>query len=752
MPNLTSAVFRNELRLQLRDYPFWAVAFLWQILLAFYLVDLTELGVAPGAVAWEIAAVGLPMLGAVAGLYLIYVMHREDSGKLGQLVDSLPHRSSAMVWGKLLAAMTLLGLLAAEIVVALIALELRAGTPLGAALPAAGSMLVWLLAPLVGAAGIGLAVGAVARRARLAYVTGVVLWLGLAIMGPTALVHLLGPVGFRWVEVFSPPMLVIQWSGLWGAFPLADLAWRQSLWIGGLGIALLGAAALFHKAGRDRGTRRVVPAAILILGVAMGAAAVGGEIVFHRRHLDAFLARAAGYEARGLLIPDRQPGTEAIRPEVRSYDLALKLGPGHALEARAAVEIANQHDRPLDVLAFTLAAELEVWDALVNGIPAAVDRQGDFLTVRPSGSLEPGATARVDFIYGGELWVWDIEPNRGYKLVAGIDDRGIWLPAGFGWYPAPGHQPAAEVARFGVGEYDVELYYNPLDYDPAEYRLTVTLAGPLELASSLGPVTPADGGPGATGGEPASAGSITGRVSGRSGVFLIGARDLGFAAGAAGPVVAAPAILEAALDVSAEAERALDFYRGLLPAEGPDELAVLATPEHVERWLGPSPGEGVLRPERTIGYAARTLVSPGWEATALRILLNSPRGSDLLDPWLGPGARFGGFGRETEQVSEAFRYFLKAVAMGELHDRTEYDRFLAMELEGSLTPPGEVDHYRDTIVALDAYYRANGLGAVRGVMSAVWEELRARQLDSAVVRELLGRAPALGGQGGAGDE
>jgi len=729
------AVVRTEFRLQVRDLAFWALLAAWQVALVFSLV--MSAGLPPAMRVWSTLSGFLPLLGAAAALYFASVLGRELDRRFSDVVDALPHRTQAMVFGKLLAAIAIWLVFGVETLAVLVALQVRSGLPVSGLSTALAFMGAAFVALLVSAAGIGALAATALGGGRLVYAGAVGGWLLLVAMGPTVLAHL--SVETRWLDAFSPPVLTEAWSQAWDIFARERLAWSQNLWQVGLGVSMAGLAALIHKRWRDRDFRRKVAAAVTALGVVTAACGMTGYLGAYCGIRTAFAEEVAGHE-RAAADLDPAPWLAVV-----SYSLDLDLGPGHELAVRGQLTVKNLGPSAQRELPFTLNADLtlDAFAAAGESAPAveALERDGHFLLVRLRRALLPGETARYAFDCHGEVWSWDLGWISGWgpHLVAGVDRHGVWLPAGYCWYPAPGHQRIAEVLAGGDGPDDntvVALRYRPIRYTPATYEVTLRGWRELEYGASIG-VLPAAESAGRSGdvGVP----SASGRTTTEQGIFIYGAPESAdFTEGDCGPVLVSPGLGAAGRALSAELARVRDVLNGLLPGPDVGPLAVLALPSSAVCFGSPSPGEGVVLSEWAVaGYGKPDPRDRDADLAFILLGSGSPPGFEPLDLWLGPSDDIRG--PEDWSVRRAFRAFLAAVTVGELYGREQYVWTLEQvrDQNSRQVPSQPGDCFTVVLEALDRIYTQDGLGGTGRAVTALWHVLQAETVTVAGALEAV---------------
>lgn len=755
-------VIRAELKLQVRDYTYWAVLVLWQVIVVFALVENAEFP--PGMRTWSVTGALLPVSGAAAALHFASILAREGAAGALDLVDALPHRAQELVWGKLLAGLTLWVLPGLEVVLILAWLWVRGGAPLAAFTPAAALMGAVYFVTAVSAAGVGLIAAAVFRRARVAYVFAAGVWVGLVVVAPVSLLQAVDPLRLRWLEFLLPPGTVVGWSETWGVFPDGPLVWRQVLWHLGLGAGLASLAALLYRRWRDPDARRRFSTGVLVAALVLATLGAGGYVSVFQDRLARAERQSTVYGESRVPDPDQETrGPLRGTTVVDDYSLRVRLGPGHRLSVDGTLRVRNGGAVPLSEVRLTLNNELTVERVAVETSPmqlpgaapaAEVQRSGDHVTIMLEDPLPPGGEAVLSLSYGGEMWIWDPALNWGLGLAGGGAGGGVWLPATICWYPAPGHQTLAyrvDIA-YGATVQGWTLERSAPRYDLASYRLTFEVPEALDLGTSLGPaVTPPEG----TAARPPEQGRRLLYVEGRAwtdeGVLVLGAQDLQVTDGEAGPVITSPALADAGLAASAEARLLLDFFSGLFPVPGPAELVLIAKPDRLGRGSGffpPGDGEGLVLPEATLASSSLGRLAfgdlgdiPGHAFSLLRDVSGGAK--DVTSPW---------FGREVPEwfaspevrralaVKSAFRSFCRALAVGEVHGPADYEVMLAVERQ--LGGRGEDEDWEAVLGALDRLYRERGLGAVKELLTEVWSPLSAAELQPEAALELTSSALA----------
>ncbi len=732
------ASFRTELRLETREWALWVLFGLWQVAVVFTLVTNAELP--PGMRAWQIVSGFLPVLGTAAVLFFTYVVSREDSRGLSDLVDALPHRAQGAILGKLLAAMTLWTVFGLELLLVVVAVQVRSGLPLaGAALPALFLGAAYL-SVLAAAAGIGSLAAAWLGSSRLTYVAAVAGWLGLVALGPSLVAHL--SYSTRWVMALSPSAIEESWSEVWGAFPRGGLAWFQNLWGLGLGLALMGLAGAVYRRRRDRDFRPLASALVGLAGVILAAGGVAGYVGTYGSIAKASAAPVEYYS--GPVEED-----EASWLDVTAYDLTVTLGPGHRLRVEGTMSVTNSGTRPQAALPLTLNPALVIESLQAERGPGqagttvpALARKGHLLTLILDRTLEPGESASLAFTYGGEVWDWTRNLSTGSQpnLVAGVDEGGVWLPAGCAWYPAPGHQALGCLVYSGPPETEspAEVGYSPLRFTPAGYRVAVRGCPGLAFGTSLGIMV---GGPGGDG--PARVAS--GRTTSTAGLLLFGAPGLTGAQGAGGPVITAPGLVGAGLEASAEVGRVRDLLNEILPGPDHPSVTVAGLPLRSSDSMFPSQGDGLVLSEWGVAYAGQWRETGGKAAYHPLILAGELGGQDLLSTWLGPEPDFFSHSDSgARDVGRAARAFLWALIAGELGTPDDYSAGLT-QARLRLSWQGEAG-LTSVLDALDELYRAKGLAGVRQAFSLMWDRLLAGTLSADEALEAVDEARRSGGQ------
>ncbi len=120
-----------------------------------------------------------------------------------------------------------------------------------------------------------------------------------------------------------------------------------------------------------------------------------------------------------------------------SYELAVDLTRPPLAEVQATMGLQAPAAAPLEVVTLTLRRSFEI-DAVSLDGPAAVERQGDILRIRPAAPLAPGQVVTVTITYHGAVEDWRLDPYETPQALAGRDL--VLLPASWGWYPVPGEQ------------------------------------------------------------------------------------------------------------------------------------------------------------------------------------------------------------------------------------------------------------------------------------------------------------------------
>ncbi len=757
-PRRTLRIASVEIKLQLRSLAFWAVAVLWQAAVIFTLVDKGEYP--PGRKAFGVISGFALFLTTAAVLYFMHLLTREDAQGAGDLVDALAHRTSEMVWGKLLGGLALWVTLGLEVVAVYGVEQLGTGLPPGPFVRGGAYMLAFFLASTVMAAGLAFALGALLGRTRLAYVVGTAAWVALIGLGPLFVVQTNEPTRARWLEVLGlADVQSRSFSELWGLFPNDGLGWGQVLWLGGAGLALAALAAVVHKRWRDRDFRRRVSAAVLVAGVLAAGGGLAGSRAAFATQLASFDAQLEAYgqptgpseefEPAGE-VPQAPSGQELA---VVAYRLDFTLGPGHALAATGSMTVRNPGRVPLTTLPLTLNPALAIDEVTARFARVTrVVRSGEFVSLELDQALGAGEETALDLAYHGR--VWDFMPylNTGLELVAAVDEGGVWLPAGYGWYPLGGHQALARPSILGMSRTgrDPGLYYLPVSFPPADYELSFRWepAGggqrELVLAGPFGPLV-----------REGDRAVLRSRAATPAGVFLIGSPELEAATGADSAVVSAPGLAPAARTLAAGVGPALDFYRTVLPVEVPRQLPVVAVPDLATSPAGPRPGEGVVLAENVVANLAKMdsdMVQrltaeggPNLESAILDIWL--PSADDLawsLTREAGPENE--GQVLDALDVRNAFRTFLAAAAAGATRSPEAYRaRIEATPRSGLIT---HTSVRKDTLAALDRLYLTEGPRGLRELLSRAWSDLLAVRLSPARLGELLDEIPTSGKTGG----
>ena len=720
MPSLPRAIAKIagvELRLQIRSLVFWLIVALWQgaVFLAF-----TPPGYPPLMATWgTVRSVSLVTTSA-AVLYFMSVLTREEMGGVSDLFDALPHRSEAVIWGKLAAGLALWLLLGLEMVVVLAVRHLGRGLDLGRLAAGAAFILAYHAGVVVLSAATGLLASTLLGRSRLAYLAGIAAWLALGGVGPILLSQLLPEAGLGWVGIFSVAY-PSDWSALWGLVPASREAWLQNLWFLAAGLALAGMAGLGYRLRRDRDARRALSVAVLVIGVLVGGGSLAGYGLAYGGQTRAMAEQASVYLAMA-----RPPGEGGAPPvAVMNYDLAFVLGPAHSLAAEGTITVRNEGPSALESIPLTLNNVLTVDRvAAADGGRRVIghDRNGDFLVVRLDQPLTPGEELPLTIAYNGTVWDFATDVGLRTKLVAGVDERGLWLPGGFGWYPVGGHQRLADVVIWGRGEEasggkpSLEqvgrcgFFYQRVVVAPASYRLSFQGAGRLGLASPFGLASRTAEGTLV----------VEGRAAGTQGIFILGGSRLAAADGETGKLVGAPEVIPSLTALSTRLAPALAFYRRVLPVAVPGGLVAL--PEGVSLAGGPASGESLaLVEDMAIGPAEGLAL----ERDLLNLTFDCPWGT----------VESGGAGRA---VRQAFADFLETAAVGAAHGEAVYrERLERGPVGGSYREPGEAAVYRDTLARLGEFLGARGEDGLRRLLAAVWNEMTAGGLTPQELRAAL---------------
>lgn len=760
-----------EAKVHTRSLGFWALFLLWQGAVAFHFVDNAEF--APGTQVWGALSNFTPLLLTLAVLYFASVLGREETVGLSELIDALPHRTEEMVWGKLLGTYCLWALFGAELVAIYLVKGHYAGVPWVTLVGRAVTLSVVYLSSLATAAGVGFGVASAVRGARSVYATGLLAWLGGVTFLPLLALEFVHPVRARWLIMFSPAGFTdYAWSELWALGPGTDLAWRQNLWFAGLGLALVALTGVGYKIWRDRSPGRALSAVALLAGVVV---AMGAATGYH----EVYAARISSHDhqVRTYHGDELRQASGPAPIEVTAYDLRLVFEREHRLEARAVLTVRNRGLHSLSVIPLTLNAGFTVDSVSLAGqadsqgssrsgtVPAggearaevlATTRDGSFLTVILNRPLAPGAETSLALAYQGTIWDFTSGRGSGPSLVAGVDENLIWLPAGYAWYPAPGHQLLARlwpIATRATGQ-EWEVRYQPVLFDPAEYSLSLAGAPGLSLATPFGEASASGV---RTGEDPGNSGQPVRVAAGRTytgaGVFVIGAPEFRVVRGALGPAMAAPGADQIALSFSSSLAAAVTLCRQLLPTPVPPELSVLALPSAAGAAGRPQPGEALTADEDMMAMLVRL-----GQASYIRMWPLFESGENaLLDLWLRPAAE-GTAGPMPPglQVRRAFREFLVAVIKGEPQGQKVYaaniDWALAnasLYVTGEAGPvTGEAGPFTETLRSLDTLYKERGLSAVKKLLGDVWPKMVAGDLSLQELKECLAESGlGRGGQG-----
>ena len=736
MPSLPRAIAKiagMEMRLQIRSLVFWLILALWQ---GAVFVAFDPPGYPPLMATWAAVRSVSLLTTSAAVLYFMSALTREEMGGVSDLFDALPHRSEAVIWGKLAAGLALWLLLGFEMVAVLAVRHLGRGLDLGRLAAGAAFILAYHVGVVVLSAATGLLVSTLLGRSRLAYLVGIAAWLALGGVGPILLPKLLPGAGLGWVGIFSVAY-PRDWSSLWGLAPASREAWLQSLWFLAAGLALAGLAGLAYRHRRDRDARRALSVAVLVIGVLVGGGSLTGYGLAYAGQMRAMAEQASVY----LAMAKPTGGGDAPPVAVVNYDLAFVLGPAHSLAAEGTITVRNEGPSALESIPLTLNNVFTVDRvAAANGgrRVSGLGRNGDFLDVRLGQPLAPGEVLPLTISYGGTARGLATDVDLLTKFVAGVDEHGLWLPGGFGWYPVGGHQRLAGVVYRGRGEepsgVNFGFSYERILVAPASYRLSFQGAGHLGLASSFGLASrTADG-----------TLVVEGRAAGTQGIFILGGSRLAAAEGETGKLVGAPEVIPSLAVVSARLAPALAFYRRALPVAVPGGL--VAVPEGVSLVGGPASGESLALAEAMAIGQARTpdrwvdrAAAEGYalERDLLNLTFDCPRGA----------VRFGGAGLA---VRQAFADFLEAAAVGAAHGESVYrERLEHGPVGGSYNEPGEAAAYRDTLGWLREFFGARGEDGLRRLLAAVWNEMTAGGLTPrelrAALRTLGFEVPASGG-------
>lgn len=175
--------------------------------------------------------------------------------------------------------------------------------------------------------------------------------------------------------------------------------------------------------------------------------------------LSAAVLTSASYLPNGLLWKERYAGymavlhtspsleelenNEANEPllfSVQSYQMDVSRQSNENVQIHARLELPfNEYMEARQPLSFTLNAQFQLRQAIVNGNPVDISRDGEFLTLDADVWNPDLAIQTVELNYEGQVFEWMVFDN--YPAVLSfVDDNQVYLPAHAAWYPVPGKQ------------------------------------------------------------------------------------------------------------------------------------------------------------------------------------------------------------------------------------------------------------------------------------------------------------------------
>lgn len=167
------------------------------------------------------------------------------------------------------------------------------------------------------------------------------------------------------------------------------------------------------------------------------------------------------------------------------YDLKVMLEEKHSMKVEATVGLVHNGEVAFDRFPLSLRHTFDIVEIDVNGHAATFEWEPDqdVVWVIPSQPILPQSEHALKITYGGKVDDWRYrvayDPEDSYwERRAFIDEDRLFLPGFYGWYPYPGNQRIAELARsnLGRGSRTIETYHieeSEPDRLPANFHVVV---------------------------------------------------------------------------------------------------------------------------------------------------------------------------------------------------------------------------------------------------------------------------------------
>jgi hypothetical protein len=332
---------------------------------------------------------------------------------------------------------------------------------------------------------------------RISYLMGFAVWM-VAVYGSIFASRFLPISISRW----SDPLLIDYrtigyYDDNWGFIPDVTLWLHRGLYsvVGALLILLL----YWRMAGRRKEPiHSLRVGAAVMAGIVMTSILSAGyigirndRVTAYEQKLESIVTSERGDQSFITSLTWGDIGFEATMIDVSmAYGEDGRLSFNTSIQARPASVNVNLNPREL---VFTLNQQFDLIQVKVNGVSVTYTRTGDVVTL----PLKPGASNSLDeqwlieWEYTGKVNDWRLfHPYGGDDIVMTetyfADEKKLFLPAAYGWYPLPGRRRLVSAMETRSGHLEIGNVYTPIEGDEqTRFRLQVDYPDTLNLFTNL---------------------------------------------------------------------------------------------------------------------------------------------------------------------------------------------------------------------------------------------------------------------------